>query len=149
MTRIHVAVQRLPHAVGLPLPQYQTPDAAGMDLPAAVEAPVTVRPGERLLIPTGLIIAVPQGYEAQVRPRSGLALRNGVMLPNAPGTIDSDFRGEVQIIVMNNGTEPFTIRRGDRIAQMVLAPVVQAEWVEQNELESTERGAGGFGHTGH
>jgi len=148
MTCIKVAVRRLPHAADLPLPRYQTGAAAGMDLPAALLEPVTVQPGERALIFTGLILAVPQGYEAQVRPRSGLAFRHGITLPNTPGTIDSDFRGEVQIIVMNAGRAPFTIRRGDRIAQIIFAPVVQAEWIEQDELESTERGAGGFGHTG-
>jgi len=148
MTRVQVAVRRLPHAADLPLPRYQTSDAAGMDLPAAITDPVTIPPSERALIPTGLVIAVPRGFEAQVRPRSGLAWRHGITLPNSPGTIDSDFRGEVQIIVLNTGRESFTIRRGDRIAQMVLAPVVQAEWVEQDDLEQTDRGEGGFGHTG-
>ena len=148
MTSVKVAVRRLPHAADLPLPQYQTHDAAGMDIPAAVSEPVTISAGGRALIPTGLILAVPRGYEMQVRPRSGLALRHGITLPNSPGTIDSDFRGEVQIIVLNAGAEPFTIRRGDRIAQMVLSPVVQAEWDERDELDDTRRGAGGFGHTG-
>ena len=148
MPTIRLPVQRLPHGAGLPLPGYQTAGSAGMDLLAAVIEPVTIEPGERTLIPTGLIIAVPLGYEAQVRPRSGLALRNGITLPNAPGTIDSDYRGEVQVILANHGSESFTISRGDRIAQLVLAPVVQALWDEQEELPATPRGEGGFGHTG-
>jgi dUTP pyrophosphatase len=145
---IVVPVKRLPHAAGLPLPSYQTPGAAAVDLLAAVTEPLTLAPGERKLIPTGLIIAVPPGYEAQVRMRSGLALRHGLILPNAPGTIDSDYRGEVQVIMANLGAEPVTIARGERIAQLVLAPVVQLEWQESDELPATVRGGGGFGHTG-
>ncbi|NLH49516.1 MAG: dUTP diphosphatase [Myxococcales bacterium] len=148
MTRIRVAVQRLPHAAGLPLPTYQTAGAAGLDLLAAVADSLVLPPGGRALIPTGLIIAVPPGYEAQVRMRSGLALRHGLVLPNAPGTIDSDYRGEVQVIVANLGAEPVTIRRGDRIAQLILAPVVQLDWDEREELPATDRGGGGFGSTG-
>lgn len=120
-----------------------------MDLLAAVSAPVTIHPGQRALIPTGLVIALPPGYELQVRPRSGLALRHGIVLPNSPGTIDEDYRGEVQVIVMNAGEAPFTVERGMRIAQAVLAPVVRARWVETDRLDATSRAAGGFGSTGH
>ena len=148
MTAVDVQVVRLPHGADLPLPGYETPGSAGMDLAAAVEAPVTVAPGERALIPTGLTVALPDGYEAQVRPRSGLALRHGITLPNAPGTIDSDYRGEVQVIVANLGAEPFTVTRGMRIAQMVVAPVTRAVWVESEVLPDTARGDGGFGSTG-
>jgi dUTP pyrophosphatase len=148
MPSVRVAIKRLPHAAGLPLPQYQTPGAAGLDLLAAVAESVTIAPGARALIPTGLVIAVPPGYEAQVRMRSGLALRHGLILPNAPGTIDSDYRGEVQLIVANLGAEPFVVKRGDRLAQLVLAPVSHLEWDECDELPSTDRGDGGFGHTG-
>lgn len=146
--RIDLPVRCLPHAKNLPLPQYQTSDAAGLDLLAAIDEPVTIQPGRRALVPTGLIIAVPPGYEAQIRPRSGLALRHGISLINSPGTIDSDYRGEVKVIIGNLGDEAFTVARGDRIAQMVLSPVVQIEWVEQEEISETERGEGGFGHTG-
>jgi dUTP pyrophosphatase len=145
---IEVAVVRLPHAEGLPLPAYATDGAAGMDLLAAVAAPVTIAPGGRALVPTGLTIAVPTGYELQVRPRSGLALRHGIVLPNSPGTIDADYRGEVQIIVMNAGDAPFTVERGMRIAQAVLAPVARLVWRETETLPPTARGAGGFGSTG-
>jgi len=141
-------VVRLPHGAGLPLPSYATADAAGMDLLAAVAAPVTIPPGHRALIPTGLTIALPHGYELQVRPRSGLALRHGIVLPNSPGTIDADYRGEVQVIVMNAGDAPFTVERGMRIAQAVLAPVVRVAWREAATLEPTGRGSGGFGSTG-
>ena len=127
---IQIAVRRLPHNADLPLPAYATAGAAGMDLLAAVEAPVTIDPGKRALIPTGLAIALPPGYELQVRPRSGLALRHGIVLPNSPGTIDEDYRGEIQVIVLNAGDAPFTIERGARIAQAVLAPVVRARWHE-------------------
>ena len=147
MTRIRVV--RLPHAAGLPLPGYATPGAAGMDLLAAVDAPVVVPPGGRALVPTGLQVALPPGHELQVRPRSGLALRHGIVLPNSPGTVDEDFRGEVQVIVLNTGTAPFTVERGMRIAQAVLAPVLRAEWEEVEMLDDTARGAGGFGSTGH
>jgi len=145
---VEVAVVRLPHAADLPLPAYATADAAGMDLLAAVTAPVTIPPGGRALIPTGLTIALPPGYELQVRPRSGLALRHGIVLPNSPGTIDADYRGEVQVIVMNAGDAPFIVERGMRIAQAVLAPVVRATWREATTLDATARGSGGFGSTG-
>ena len=147
MTEV-IAVRRLPHGADLPLPTYATAGAAGMDLLAAVEHPVTIGPGERALIPTGLIIALPPGHELQVRPRSGLALRHGIVLPNSPGTIDEDYRGEVQVIMMNAGTEPFVVERGMRIAQAVLAPVVRARWHEVAELGFTTRAEGGFGSTG-
>ncbi|MBW8269558.1 dUTP diphosphatase [Caldovatus aquaticus] len=143
-----IAVLRLPHAEGLPLPAYATPGAAGMDLLAAVTEPVTVPPGGRALIPTGLCVALPPGHELQIRPRSGLALRHGIVLPNSPGTVDEDYRGEVQVIVLNAGAEPFTIERGMRIAQAVLAPVTRAAWREVAALPETARGAGGFGSTG-
>ncbi len=146
--RIRVEIAREPHAADLPLPEAGTPGAAGLDLRAAVDAPVTLRPGERRLIPTGLRIALPPGYEAQVRPRSGLALRHGILLPNAPGTIDSDYRGEIQVILMNAGEADFEVAHGDRIAQLVVAPVVRPDWSLVERLESTERGDGGFGHTG-
>ena len=146
-----IKLKRLAHNPDLPLPAYETAGAAGMDLRAAVPAdqPVTVRPGSRALVPTGLAIAVPAGFEAQVRPRSGLALKRGVTCLNTPGTVDSDYRGEVCVILANLGEEDFVIRRGDRIAQMVVAPVAQAGWVEVDDLDATTRGAGGFGSTGH
>ena len=145
-----IAVRRLPHAEGLPLPAYETPGSAGMDLRAAVadDQPITLKPGARVLAPTGLCMAIPQGYEVQVRPRSGLAAKAGVTCLNTPGTIDSDYRGEVQVILINLGAEDFVIRRGDRIAQMVVAPVAQAGWSEVDSLDETARGAGGFGSTG-
>jgi dUTP pyrophosphatase len=146
---VQIPVLRLPHGKDLPLPAYATAGAAGMDLLAAVAAPVTVDPGKRALIPTGLAIALPPGYELQVRPRSGLALRHGIVLPNSPGTIDEDYRGEVQVIVLNAGDVPFTIERGTRIAQAVLAPVVRARWQEVESLDATTRNEGGFGSTGH
>jgi len=145
---VPVQIKRLPHAQGLPLPAYATPGAAGMDLTAAVQDPITIQPGHRALVPTGLAIALPQGYELQIRPRSGLALRHGIVLPNSPGTIDEDYRGEIQVIVLNTGQAPFTVNRGDRIAQAVLAPVVRADWQETGTLDPTARGAGGFGSTG-
>lgn len=145
---IPVQVKRLPHSEGLALPSYATSGAAGMDLLAAVAAPVVIAPGQRVLIPTGLTIALPPGFELQVRPRSGLALKNGIVLPNSPGTIDEDYRGELQVIVMNAGHEPFTVERGMRIAQAVLAPVVRVAWDEVQVLGQTARGAGGFGSTG-
>jgi len=145
---VQVQVKRLPHSEGLPLPSYATSGAAGMDLLAAVATPLTLAPGQRSLVPTGLAIALPPGFELQVRPRSGLALKNGIVLPNSPGTIDEDYRGELQVIVMNAGQEPFTIERGMRIAQAVLAPVVRVSWSEVSELDDTARGAGGFGSTG-
>ena len=145
---VRVAIARLPGARDLPLPRRATPGSAGYDLCAAVDAALELAPGERALVPTGLAIALPAGYEAQVRPRSGLALRHGIVLPNAPGTIDSDYRGEVKVIVQNLGDASFTIRRGDRIAQLVIAPVARAEWDERSELDHTPRGEGGFGHSG-
>jgi dUTP pyrophosphatase len=146
---VPVRVRRLAHNQDLPLPGYATGGAAGMDLVAAVAEPVVVSPGQRVLIPTGLAIALPPGYELQIRPRSGLALRNGIVLPNSPGTIDEDYRGEIQVIVLNTGSEPFRVERGTRIAQAVLAPVVRAEWREVADLDVTARNAGGFGSTGH
>lgn len=145
-----VEVVRLAHARDLPLPAYGTPGAAGLDLRAAVpeDEPVTLRPGERKLIPTGLSIAVPEGYEAQVRPRSGLAVKHGITCLNTPGTIDSDYRGEVHALLINHGSEPFEVRRGERIAQMVIARYERAVWREVETLAETERGAGGFGSTG-
>ncbi len=143
-----IDVVRLPHAEGLPLPSYATEGAAGMDLLAAVMSVMVIPPGGRMLVPTGLRIAIPAGYELQVRPRSGLALKNGVVLPNSPGTIDEDYRGELGVIVMNCGDAPFTIERGMRIAQAVIAPVVRAAWREVAELPETARGHGGFGSTG-
>jgi len=143
-----ILVQRLAHAEGLPLPAYATPGAAAMDLLAAVAAPVVVPPGGRVLIPTGLRVALPAGHEWQIRPRSGLALKHGVTLVNAPGTIDEDYRGELGVILMNAGNEPFTVERGMRIAQAVLAPVTRGVWREVTELPESARGAGGFGSTG-
>ena len=145
---VPIQVQRLPHNQDLPLPSYATEGAAGMDLLAAVAAPLTLAPGQRSLVPTGLAIALPAGFELQIRPRSGLALKNGIILPNSPGTIDEDYRGELQVIVMNAGTEAFTIERGMRIAQAVLAPVTRAAWSETATLPPTSRGSGGFGSTG-
>jgi dUTP pyrophosphatase len=139
---------RLAHGEGLPLPAYETPGSAGMDLRAAVETPLTLQPGARAAVPTGIAIALPPGYEGQVRPRSGLALRDGVTTLNTPGTIDADYRGEVRVILINHGAVPVTIARGDRIAQLVIAPVVQAAWREAAELDVTGRGEGGFGSTG-
>ena len=145
-----IAVKRLPHGEGLPLPAYETPHAAGMDLRAAVaeDAPLTLRPGDRHAVPTGLCVAIPPGFEGQVRPRSGLALRHGVTCLNAPGTVDADYRGEVQVILINLGADDFVVRRGERIAQLLIAPVVQAAWREADALEATQRGEGGFGSTG-
>ncbi|UUX52100.1 dUTP diphosphatase [Nisaea acidiphila] len=145
---VDVKVRRLPHGADLPLPAYQTADSAGMDLLAAIEDEVVIAPGERTLIPTGLAIALPPGYEGQVRPRSGLALKHGVTQVNTPGTVDADYRGEVGVVLINHGNEPFTVTRGMRIAQMVVAPVIQARWNEVTELDETERGGGGFGSTG-
>jgi dUTP pyrophosphatase len=146
-----IPIQRLPHGEGLPLPAYETAQAAGMDLRAAVpeEAPFVLRPGARHAVPTGLAFALPPGFEGQVRPRSGLALKAGVTCLNTPGTIDADYRGEVKVILINLGEEDFLIRRGDRIAQLVIAPVIQAGWREVETLDETARGAGGFGSTGH
>ena len=143
-----VRIRRLAHAAGLPLPAYETPGAAGMDVRAAVETPITLAPGAITMVPTGFVIELPEGFEMQVRPRSGLAAKFGITLPNSPATIDSDYRGEVRVIVQNLGTEPFVIERGARIAQMVLQRVPRVTWVEAEELSATTRGAGGFGHTG-
>jgi dUTP pyrophosphatase len=145
-----IAVKRLPHGADLPLPAYETSHAAGMDLRAAVpqDEPVVLRPGDRHAVPTGLAMAIPPGFEGQVRPRSGLAARNGVTCLNAPGTVDADYRGEVKVILINLGPETFTVRRGDRIAQLLIAPVVQANWRETDVLDETARGEGGFGSTG-
>jgi dUTP pyrophosphatase len=145
---IQVEIRRLAHGAGLPLPGYATAGSAGMDLLAAVEAPVTLAPGARALVPTGLALALPAGYEAQLRPRSGLALKHGVTLLNSPGTIDSDYRGEVKVILVNHGAEPFLVERGARIAQLVVAPVAHVDWSERGELDNTDREAGGFGSTG-
>jgi len=148
--QIEVQVRRLPHAEGLPLPGYETASAAGMDLRAAVDEalPLMLAPGQRAMVPTGLCIALPDGFEAQIRPRSGLAAKHGVTCLNTPGTIDADYRGEVKVILVNLGQEPFAIRRGERIAQMVVAPVTRALWAEVETLDETVRGAGGFGSTG-
>jgi dUTP pyrophosphatase len=150
MTAPEVRVRRLAHGAGLPLPAYQSAHAAGLDLAAAgpQEAPVTLAPGERALIATGFAIALPDGFEAQVRPRSGLAARHGVTVLNTPGTIDADYRGEIQVILINFGSEPFIVTRGMRIAQLVIAPVARAGLTEVATLEDTARGAGGFGSTG-
>jgi dUTP pyrophosphatase len=145
-----IPVTRLAHAEGLPLPAYETASAAGMDLRAAVpqDEPVTLRPGGRAAVPTGLAMALPDGFEGQVRPRSGLAAKHGVTLVNTPGTIDADYRGEVKVLLINLGEEDVVIRRGDRIAQLIVAPVVQARWAEVESLDETVRGVGGFGSTG-
>ncbi|MGD9806328.1 MAG: dUTP diphosphatase [Hyphomicrobiaceae bacterium] len=148
--RPNVNVVRLPHAEGLALPAYQSGGAAGLDLAAAVpaDAPVTLAPGARALVPTGLVLELPAGFEGQVRPRSGLAVRHGITVLNSPGTIDADYRGEVQVILVNLGDAPFTITRGERIAQLVVAPVVQVALIEATSVRTTARGAGGFGSTG-
>ena len=148
---IEVPIRRLPGQEDLPLPAYQSEHAAGMDLHAAVpvEAPVTLVPGQIAAIPCGFQMAVPVGYEAQVRPRSGLALKHGISMPNTPGTIDADYRGQVQVLLVNLGRENFVVTRGMRIAQMVVKPVPRARWREVQELPPTQRGEGGFGHTGH
>ena len=143
-----IRVRRLPHAQGLPLPSYATAGAAGMDLLAAVAENVVIPPAGRALIPTGLQIALPHGHELQIRPRSGLALKNGITCANAPGTIDEDYRGELGVILLNTGAEPFTVERGMRIAQAVLAPVVRGHFVEVDDLDATARAGGGFGSTG-
>jgi dUTP pyrophosphatase len=153
MSALQVALRRLPHGADLPLPAYATPLAAGMDLLAAVAEPVTLAPGERRLIPTGIVLALPSGFEAQVRPRSGLALGHGVTVLNSPGTIDADYRGEIGVILVNLGQAPVAVARGDRIAQLVVAPVArvawdEVAWDESHALAETERGAGGFGSTG-
>ena len=149
MSSVEVRIHRLPHGRGLALPAYATLGAAGMDLLAAVENPVEIPSLGRALIATGFAIALPAGFELQIRPRSGLALKHGITLPNAPGTIDEDYRGEVGVILMNAGEEPFLVTRGMRIAQAVLAPVLRVAWNEMESLDETARGVGGFGSTGH
>lgn len=146
--QLTIRLARMPTGVGLPLPAPATPGAAGVDLLAAVAGEIVIQPGGRELVPTGFAIELPAGFEAQVRPRSGLALRHGLTIPNAPGTIDSDYRGEIQVILQNTGSEPFTLRRGDRIAQLVVAPVLRAAFEEVEQLAASVRGPGGFGHTG-
>ena len=148
MTEICVALTRLPHGADLPLPAYATEGAAALDLLAAIAGPVTLKPLSRALVPTGISIALPAGYEAQVRPRSGLALEQGVTVLNSPGTIDSDYRGEVHVLLANLGGAPFEVRRGERVAQLVVQPVVQARFIETEVVSKTDRGAGGFGSTG-
>lgn len=148
MEKIKILAKRIEGAEDLPLPRYMTSGAAGMDLYAAIEESVTILPGEIKLIPTGLQVALPQGYEAQIRPRSGLALRNGISMVNTPGTIDADYRGEIGVIMINFGREPFQINRGDRIAQMIFNKVAIGELIEVSDLDETERSTGGFGHTG-
>ena len=145
---VTVQIKRLPGATDLPLPAYETAHAAGMDLRAAVTEPLTLAPGERAAVPTGLAIALPPTHEAQVRPRSGLARKAGISMVNSPGTIDADYRGEIHVLLINHGQEPFVVQRGDRIAQLIVAPVSRAVWQEVGTLDDTERGAGGFGHTG-
>lgn len=142
-----VRVQRL-HSHDLPLPQYMTPGASGVDIYAAVDGEVVIPPGQIFLVPTGLAVAIPEGYEAQIRPRSGLALKHGITLLNTPGTIDADYRGEIKVIVINLGDKEYILKRGERIAQMVFTRVEKVEWEETDDLENTERGSGGFGHTG-
>ena len=148
MTQVEIAVTRLPHNADLPLPAYETAQSAGMDLAAAIDASMTLAPGKRAMVPTGLAIALPAGYEAQVRPRSGLAAKNGVTLLNTPGTIDVDYRGEVKVILVNLGEDSFEIERGMRIAQMVIAPIARCVRQEQSQLDISDRGDGGFGSTG-
>ena len=147
---VKVEILQLPHGEGLALPAYQSAHAAGLDLLAAVseDSPLTLAPGQSALVPTGLIIALPPGYEAQVRPRSGLAAKHGITVLNAPGTVDADYRGEIGVLLINHGGAPFAIRRGERIAQLVIASVVRAELVPAVTLSTTERGGGGFGSTG-
>jgi dUTP pyrophosphatase len=149
MSAIPVGVTILPHGAGLALPAYATASSAGLDLAAAIAEDIVLAPGERRAVPTGLAIALPDGYEAQVRPRSGLALNYGVTVLNSPGTIDADYRGEVRVILINLGAEPVTLTRGQRIAQLILAPVARLAWQEATELPESERGSGGFGSTGH
>ena len=144
---IDVPLQRLPHGEGLDLPRYATPSAAGLDLVAAVTADILLTPGARALVPTGIAIALPPGFEGQVRPRSGLALKSGITVLNSPGTIDADYRGEIGVILVNLGTTPFTVRRGDRIAQLVIAPYSRAQWAATPALPPSQRGGGGFGST--
>lgn len=148
MKHVTVSIAQEASARDLPLPSYESAQAAGMDLRAAVTETLTVSPGDRAMVPTGIRIALPAGTEAQIRPRSGLAIRHGISMVNSPGTIDADYRGEIQVLLINHGREPFAINRGDRIAQMVIAPVFQADWEPVEDLDMTARGEGGFGHTG-
>ena len=145
---VNVALKRLEHAADLPVPAYETTHAAGMDLMACIPADIELAPGKRALVPTGFAIALPEGFEAQVRPRSGLAAKHGITVLNAPGTIDADYRGEIGVILINHGDVAFAIQRGMRIAQMVVAPVARVAWIERDSLDDTGRGAGGFGSTG-
>ncbi|MGL4541920.1 MAG: dUTP diphosphatase [Polymorphobacter sp.] len=148
MTTVEIPIEQLPHAAGVPFPAYATAGAAGMDVCAALATDLLLAPGARAAVPTGLRMAIPEGYEVQVRPRSGLAINHGVTVVNAPGTIDSDYRGECQVLLVNLGTEPFTVTRGMRIAQLVVAPVTRARWLVADGLDATPRGFGGFGSTG-
>ena len=148
MSPVGVKLKILPHGSGLPLPAYATADAAGVDLAAALETPLILAPGERQAVPTGIAVALPAGWEAQVRPRSGLALNHGITILNSPGTIDADYRGEIRVILANLGNAPVTIARGERIAQLVIAPVSRAVWEVVADLPATLRGSGGFGSTG-
>jgi len=147
-SEIDLQIKTLPHFEGLSLPEYKTEGSSGFDLVAAVQVPVIIQSGKRTLIPSGIVISLPQGIEAQVRPRSGLALNHGITLPNAPGTIDSDYRGEIKVILLNLGEEPFTVTRGMRIAQVIVSEVVKARLISVDNLDTTLRGSGGFGHTG-
>jgi dUTP pyrophosphatase len=146
--RIKVALKKMPHGQDLDLPAYATPGSAGVDLRAAIDEPLTLAPGQIALVPTGIAVAIPQGFEGQIRPRSGLATKHGISLINAPGTVDSDFRGEMRCSLINLGQKPYTVNRGDRISQMIIAPVFQAEFEEVAELPQSERGGGGWGSTG-
>jgi len=148
-SQLNICIQRLSHGEGLDSPHYASAQAAGADLRAAIDEEMVLQPGEHALIPTGFAMALPAGFEAQVRPRSGLALKHGITVLNTPGTIDADYRGEVGVILINHGQQPFHIQRGDRIAQMIIAPVMQAAWQEVETLDTTERGSGGFGSSGH
>ena len=148
MQRVAIRIWRDPSCSDIPLPAYETEHAAGMDLRAAVRELLTIAPGERVLVPTGLRVALPEGHEAQIRPRSGLALKHGITLLNSPGTIDADYRGEIRVTMANLGHEPFVVNRGDRIAQMIVAPVSRVSWEHAEALDETDRGEGGFGHTG-
>lgn len=147
MEKIPIHIQKMRGSEDIPFPQYMTEQAVGMDICAAVASDEKIMPGQRRKIPTGIAIALPEGYEAQIRPRSGLAIHQGITLLNSPGTIDSDYRGEISLIVINHGEEPFIVQRGMRLAQMVVQPVCQAVWINSDELDSTPRGKGGFGHT--
>jgi dUTP pyrophosphatase len=148
MSAVNVTIKRLPHADGIELPTYATPGSAGLDVGAAIAADMVIASGERVAVPTGLCLELPAGYEAQLRPRSGLALKQGITVLNSPGTIDSDYRGEIQIILINHGDRPVTVKRGERIAQLVVAPVSRANWIEASDIDVTERGSRGFGSTG-